>query len=268
MDISLIITTYNWKEALHLSLASVLAQTLLPLEIVVADDGSRSDTAEMVRSVAAAAPVPIIHSWQQDKGFRLARSRNRAIAKARGEYVLLIDGDILLHPRFIEDHQAFARPGYFVQGTRVLLGKKLSARILRSGCLELPVLGWGVQNKKNCLRSPLLARLFSFTSRRLPGIKTCNFAFWRQDALAINGFNEEFVGWGREDSEFTARLLNLGLRRQNLKFFALGYHLYHPMNTRDRLPINDAILKQTIEKQARWCERGLDQYLPPGGVSA
>lgn len=262
MDISLIITTYNWKEALRLSLESALAQALPPLEIVVADDGSRPDTTQQVCTLAATSPVPIIHSWQEDKGFRLARSRNKAIAKARGEYIILIDGDIILHRHFIEDHLAFARPGFFVQGTRVLLGRELSQGILERGRLALPSFARGVENKKNCLRSPLLARLFSFTSRRLPGIKTCNFAFWKKDALAINGFNEEFVGWGREDSEFTARLLNSGIRRQNLKFLALGYHLYHPMNTRDRLSINDAILKRTIEERLRWCERGIDQYLP------
>ncbi len=261
MDISLIITTYNWKEALRLSLESALAQTLPPLEIVVADDGSRPDTTELVRSLAAASTVPVIHSWQEDKGFRLARSRNKAIARARGEYIVLIDGDILLHQHFIEDHLAFARPGAFVQGTRVLLGRELSQQILESGRFTLPSFARGVENKKNCLRSPLLARLCSFTSRRLPGIKTCNFAFWKKDALAINGFNEEFVGWGREDSEFTARLLNSGIRRQNLKFLALGYHLFHPMNTRDRLPINDAILKRTIDERLRWCEQGIDQYL-------
>jgi len=118
-----------------------------------------------------------------------------------------------------------------------------------------------VENRKNCVRSLLLARLFSFRSRRLPGVKTCNFAFWREDALAINGFNEEFVGWGREDSEFTARLLNTGVRRQNLKFCALGYHLHHSMNERDRLVINDSILRRTIDEKLRRCERGVDQYL-------
>ena len=151
--------------------------------------------------------------------------------------------------------------GHFVQGTRVLLGPELTERVLTSGELRWPLLARGVENRKNCVRSLLLARLFSFRSRRLPGVKTCNFAFWREDALAINGFNEEFVGWGREDSEFTARLLNTGVRRQNLKFCALGYHLHHSMNERDRLVINDSILRRTIDEKLRRCERGVDQYL-------
>ena len=261
MRISLIITTYNWRTALELCLHSVLKQTQPPCEIVVADDGSRPDTAELVRHVRLSTNIPIIHSWQEDKGFRLARSRNKAIAKANGEYIILVDGDIMLEPHFIADHGDFSQHGYFVQGTRVLLGKDLSARILRTGQLRIPLLLTGVENKKNCLRSVWLARLFSFRCQNLSGIKTCNFAFWKKDAISINGFNEEFVGWGREDSEFTARLLNFGNKRQNVKFQALGYHLYHPMNTRDRLPWNDAILKKTIDEKLKWCHKGLDQYL-------
>ncbi|MBV5318280.1 MAG: glycosyltransferase family 2 protein [Desulfobulbaceae bacterium] len=261
MQISLIITTYNWKEALRLSLQSVLAQTLLPREIVVADDGSRPDTAELVREFSASSPVPVIHSWQEDEGFRSAQSRNKAISKARGDYIILIDGDIVLESHFVADHRTFAQSGYFVQGTRALLGQELSVQSLKTGQFRLPFLAKGLENKKNCLRSVVLSRLLSFRTRRLIGVKTCNFAFWKQDALLVNGFNEDFIGWGREDSEFAARLINFGIRRLDLKFHALGYHLHHPMNTRDRLAINDAILNATIEKKLKRCERGIDQYL-------
>lgn len=261
MQVSLIITTYNWKEALQLSLQSVLNQTLLPLEIVVADDGSGPDTAALVGEVGASSPIPIVHSWQEDEGFRSARSRNKAIAKARGEYIILIDGDIVLEPHFIADHRAFANPGFFVQGSRALLGQQLTDKALESGQMHLSLLASGVDNKKNCLRSALLARFFSFKSNKLSGIKTCNFAFWKQDALRVNGFNEDFIGWGREDSEFAARLLNSGIKRQNLRFHALGYHLHHQVNARDRLTVNDSILKATIVEQRSWCERGLDQHL-------
>jgi len=261
MQISLIITTYNWKEALELSLKSALAQVVLPLEVIVADDGSEQDTAEVIREIAATAPVPVLHSWQEDKGFRLSASRNKAIALARGDYIVLIDGDILLEEHFVHDHARVAQPGYFVQGTRVLLNKKLSSEVLLKKQLLASFCTRGVENKKNCLRSDLLANLFSFKSRRLHGVRTCNFAFWRRDAIAVNGFNEAFVGWGREDSEFTARLINHGLMRRNLKFNALAYHLYHPMIDRTHLEENNRLLQQTIELQRSWCESGISQYL-------
>ena len=85
--------------------------------------------------------------------------------------------------------------------------------------------------------------------------------FHKQDAISVNGFNEDFVGWGREDSEFTVRLLNNGTRRRNMKFNGLAYHLYHPMNDRTRLENNDEILRQAIERRLTWCAKGLDQYL-------
>ena len=261
MKISLIITTYNWKEALELSLKSGLLQVEKPLEIIVADDGSGDDTAEVIRNMAVKAPVPVIHSRQEDKGFRLSASRNKAIARARGDYIVLVDGDIILEKHFIHDHTRASRPGFFVQGTRVLLNEELSKEVLAEKRMSGFFCTRGVENRKNCLRSIILARLFSFKNRKMTGVRTCNFAFWRRDAIGINGFNEEFVGWGREDSEFTARLINYGLVRRNIKFNALAYHLYHPMNDRSHLNDNDRLLQETIEQKRCWCEQGLSQYL-------
>ncbi len=265
MKISLIITTYNWKEALEIAILSAFNQTMRPDEIIVADDGSRSDTRDIIESLAKEAPVPILHSWQEDKGFRLARSRNRAIAKAKGEYIILVDGDVVLERHFIEDHCKFKNPGSFVQGTRVLLNRNLSAGILSAKKMVKSFCQKGVENRKNCIRSNLLAQLFSFSSKSLVGVKTCNFAFCKSDAIAVNGFNEEFVGWGREDSEFIVRLLNNGVNRQNMKFNGLVYHLYHPMNDRTRLSYNDDILRRTIAHKLTWCEDGIDKYISLSG---
>lgn len=261
MRTSLIITTYNWKEALELSLLTVFKQSLFPDEIIIADDGSDSATKETVDRLTKASPVPLIHSWQQNKGFRLARSRNKAIAKSTGEYLILIDGDILLERHFIADHVQAAKTGFFVQGSRVLLNEMATQHALQQKKLGICVCAPGIENRKNCLRSNLLSRLFSFSSKKLTGIKTCNFAFWKKDAQAVNGFNEEFLGWGREDSEFTARLLNNGIKRQNIRFNALAYHLYHPINSRQSLEANDAILARTCEQQLTWCDQGLNQHL-------
>ena len=82
-----------------------------------------------------------------------------------------------------------------------------------------------------------------------------------QRRAAVNGFNEDFIGWGREDSEFTARLLNCGLMRKNLKFSAIAYHLYHTLNDRAHLTANDELLRNTVERKVRWCEKGVTAYL-------
>lgn len=260
MKISLIITTFNWKEALELSILSVFKQILLPTEIIIADDGSDTDTSQMIESLSEVSPVPIVHSWQENKGFRLSRSRNKAISIARGDYIILIDGDIIIEKNFIADHLEAAQKGYFIQGSRVLINNKSSQLALKQKELSPCFTDPGVENRKNCIRSNLLSKLFSFSSKRLPGIKTCNFAFWREDAEIVNGFNEDFIGWGREDSEFTARMLHSGIKRQNLKFKAVAYHLYHKNNSRKYLENNDKILANAVRNKLTWCENGLNLH--------
>src|SRR3982751_1754779 len=136
MRSSLVLTTYNWPDALHLVLTSALRQSVLPDEVVVADDGSAPPTADVVRAFTprfAERGLPLRHVWHPDEGFRAAAIRNRALAQATGEYILLIDGDCVLHGDFVRSHLAFARPGQFVQGTRVLLDAKRAGRALAGG---------------------------------------------------------------------------------------------------------------------------------------
>ncbi len=260
MIVSLVITTFNWKEALELSLRNVLSQTRPPDEIIIADDGSSDGSRELVAEIAAATDVNIIYAWQADKGFRAARSRNRAIAMAKGDYVILIDGDIVVEKHFVEDHLSVARRRRFVQGTRVLVNKIKTQDILRQKHLELTMISSGLGNRKNCLRSRLLANVLSYNKTGLSGIKTCNFAFWRQDALDVNGFNEDFIGWGREDSEFASRLMNRGIKRHNLKFMAVAFHLYHKDCRRERLSENNDLLGLAVSQRYTYCDNGIKKY--------
>ncbi|OGQ99587.1 MAG: family 2 glycosyl transferase [Deltaproteobacteria bacterium RIFOXYD12_FULL_57_12] len=259
MKISLIITTYNWPAALELSLKSALRQSRLPAEIIVADDGSTSDTGEMVCGLARKSSVSLIHSWQEDRGFRAARSRNLAMARATGDYFVFIDGDMVLERHFIEDHGHWATAGVFVQGGRALLDAGLTRTALANGQTAFSPFVKGMANRKNCIRAAGLARFFSGNTSRLAGIRTCNFAFWKEDAVRVNGFNEEFEGWGREDSDFAARLLHSGVRRLNLRFSAVAWHLHHPENSRQSLEKNDQLLAETIRLKKTWCEQGLDR---------
>lgn len=268
MQTSLIITTFNWKEALELAIRSVFNQTELPSEIIIADDGSTADTGILVKSLRQFSPVPLIHSYQKNKGFRLARSRNKALSIAKGDYIILIDGDIVVEKHFVADHIRASRENFFIQGSRALLNATSTQKALATMELCICLSDPGVENRKNCIRSTLLSKLFSFQSRRISGIKTCNFAFWRKHAEQVNGFNEDFLGWGREDSEFTVRMLNLGIQRKNLKFKAVAYHLHHQLNSRKQLQVNDEILSNTITNKLTWCDRGLSQHTNDGVKTA
>jgi len=260
MTCSLIITTYNWKEALELVLLSALKQSAMADEIIIADDGSSTSTKELIEIFTKNSNIPVIHSWQEDDGFRAAQSRNRAIAKASGEYIVLIDGDMVLHKDFIKDHLNFAKKGYFVQGGRVLLGQQRSSDLLKSKDTNISFFDNDIKNRKNSIHSDFLSVLFSHESRKLSGIKTCNMGFFRDDCYKVNGFNNNFVGWGREDSEFIVRAMNSGIKRYNLKFSAIAYHIWHKENTRASLESNDKLLENSIKNNLTFCTNGIDKY--------
>lgn len=261
MRVSLIITTYNRPDALLLVLRSIEGQIKLPDEVIIADDGSDRESQKLITDFQQSSNLNIIHSWQEDKGFRAAKSRNKAISKSNGDYIVLIDGDMILHPEFINDHINQAQTSYFVQGSRVLLTQDKTNQTLDQKKINFSLLSNGLQNRKNAFHSNILSKLFSNKRNYLLGIRTCNMAFYKQDCININGFNNEFEGWGREDSEFIMRLLNSGINRKNIRFNAIQFHLWHNENIRDSLEKNNAILQDTINNHTQWCNNGIDSYL-------
>ena len=262
---TLIITTYNQKERLALVLDSVRNLSPLPKEVLIADDGSKPDTREVIQSYAQDFPCALRHIWHEDKGFRLAQIRNEAIAKAQGEYIIIIDGDMILDSRFVAEHLRFARRGVFLQGSRVILRECETAQILESKNYALAF----ESRSFKATHCDFLARLiyaFSKTTAEIfkrkeliKGIRGCNMSFFKADCEAINGFNEEFIGWGREDSEFVARFLFNGGELRRVKFNALAYHLYHAENPRAMLESNHNIYIYICQTRATWAKMGLQK---------
>ncbi|STP11987.1 lipooligosaccharide glycosyltransferase [Helicobacter mustelae] len=259
---SVIVTTYNQKERLALVLDSLLCQSVQPLEILIADDGSREDTRALIEQYIASASTKILHVWQEDMGFRLSEIRNKALQQASGEYVIFLDGDMIVHRDFVRDHITFARQNVLLQGIRVLLDEEKTQAILKKKDFSLAFqtfalkafrilfLAHQIYQKKHYNKSHLNLTKF------LP-IRGCNMSFFKKDAEKINGFNEDFRGWGREDSEFVARFLYAGGEVRYLKFAGIAYHLYHQENSRDMLAQNHAIYEDCIKNGHTTCANGL-----------
>lgn len=256
-EVSLIITTYNWPEALELCLMSILRQSLVPAEVIIADDGSKEDTKQLIDSYAPKFPVPLVYIWQEDKGFRVAAIRNKASRESQYPYLIFVDGDMILHKDFVSDHLKFAEKNCFLQGSRVLLGKGLSQKALADKKIDFSIYEKGIFNRKNMLKIPFLSKLLSLKNTQLKGIKSCSFSLYKEDFIKVNGFNEAFVGWGREDSELAVRLFNNGIARKNIKFAAIQYHLYHKERERTQLSKNDSLLEMAIQQKITYCKKGL-----------
>jgi glycosyltransferase involved in cell wall biosynthesis len=264
--LTLAITTYERPDALAAVLASVARQGVAPGEVIVADDGSGAGTGAVIgRFAASYGAAPVHHVRQPHEGFRLTRLRNLAIARASGEYVVFVDGDMLLHPEFVADHARHARHGAFTQGVRVLLDERATARVLAQPdreCSFGPLSpGLGGLRRLHALHSPWLADVMRGFGNRLIAIKGCNQGYWREDLVRVNGFDEDIVGWGPEDKELGVRLANLGVRRQSLLCGGIAFHLHHPPADRSRRAANEAVLTASLAERRTRCVRGLDGHV-------
>lgn len=262
---SLIISTYNWPQALELCLLSVMQQKILPDEIIIADDGSTNETKLLIESYAVKFSIPIKHVWHEDKGFRLAAIRNKAIAQASSDYIIQIDGDLILHPLFIKDHLLHAEKNYFVTGSRVMLQEQLTKNVLLNKRISFTIYTPGSGNFFNGLRSNFLRVLFSKTykthGKNKYYVKGCNMAFWRTDLLEVNGYNESFIGWGQEDSDIAVRLMNARIKKKFIKMAAIVYHLYHNQISRKDEAGNLELMRNALINKNFKTEKGLNQYL-------
>jgi glycosyltransferase involved in cell wall biosynthesis len=260
--LALVINTFNQPEYLARVLAAVSRQIRRPEEVLVADDGSAGETRAVIQQWAGAQAFRAEHLWQVHEGFRRSTILNQAIARARADYLVFLDGDTVPHPRFVADHASLARSKFFVQGHRALIEQRAAEwfgrgefpadrfRALRSGQLS----GW-----KHAFRWP---RPLRKARDDLRGVRGCNLGLWRADLVRVNGYNETFVGWGREDSELAVRLMNSGVRRLDVRGWALCYHLWHPPASRGNLGANDDLLARAQREKATYCEQGLNQHLP------
>ena len=248
--VSVVITTYNRSDALLAVLTGLARQTDTNFEVLVADDGSRIEHQAAVLTAPVAKFLCLKHIWHPDVGFTASRIRNRGVAASSGDYIIFLDGDCVPEVDFIEQHRRLAAPGYFVNGSRVLLSSEFTNQVLNgaqqisgrsagylvwqrmkghasklSGLLRLPDMPW--RNKS----------AFSWK-----GIRSCNFGCWRTDFEQVNGFDESFVGWGHEDADFVLRLHNSGTTRKNGFCATEVFHLWHRDAARNQESLNAAVV--------------------------
>ena len=257
--ISLIIATYNSPAFLNAVLRSVAGQQLLPHEVIIADDGSTDETRDLINAWQKKGKIPIRHVYQQDKGFRLSRIRNRAVAVAEGDYIVFIDGDCLLRPGFVREHARLAEPGYVVVGNRVLCSREFTQATIAAGS---EIEAWwpasfprGAINRRWALLRVPLGPLRKIGRRRRGLAIGCNLAMWRRDFISVNGFDETFVGWGLEDEDIVVRLQNTGIRQKSGRLSTTVLHLWHALNKSAHS--NQERFEATIKEGRSWARIGL-----------
>lgn len=258
-SISLIVSTYNWPEALNLSLLSIKRQSLQPMEVIIADDGSALETQRLIESLQPIFPFPLIHVWHKDLGFRKSIILNTAVRAASGSYIVQIDGDVIINKNFINDHSSLAEKGVFVRGTRAHIAKDILPMVYKTQKTDFTFLSKGIINRFNALRLPCLSFLLQRKSNDSRSVRGSNLAYWKSDYVMVNGYNNQLQGWGHEDEELAARFVNNEILKKTVKLKAVQFHLYHKEASRSQELLHTNILEVTRREKLKTCASGFAQ---------
>lgn len=267
---SIILATYQWPEALALVLSGLLTQSEKNFEVVIADDGSDERTKRTIAEYEERAFFPIRHHWQENKGFRKSRILNQAIADAKGRVLIFLDGDCVPHREFVAQHIALQDGKHYVAGRRVDLSKEFTAKLsperiergmlngVASGLFRLFLDSLRKKGSKPfhrayMVKNPLFRKISGL--EKVVDLKGCNFSALREHLIAIDGFDESYEGYGREDTDVELRLLNLGLKIRSAKNLCLQFHLWH--EPRGFTPANETLLDEVKQSKRVKARRGI-----------
>ncbi len=255
---TVIVSTYERPDALRAVLAGLASQTRTDFEVIVVDDGSGPSTKDAVEDQRVFFGDRLVHVWQADDGCRVAAARNLGIAQMRSSYAIFLDGDCVPRQGFIDGHLRDAAPKTLVRGSRVLLSQSITEKSLVE---QIPIHRWNIIG---IIRRRLLKQVNRVFPMLIPGpaigrdsrpshwrsVRSCNCALWREDLLALGGFDESSVGWAHEDSDLAIRAISFGLRVRRARSATCVLHLWHRERSRSDAGANwDRLLQVEREKR-------------------
>lgn len=267
LKISVVVSTYNSEYWLEKVLLGYKQQTYKDFEVIIADDGSRDSTKDLIDAYREDYPVELMHLWHEDNGYRRQEILNVAITKANYEYILMTDGDCIPRPDFIEVHAKNAKKGTFLSGGYCKLSMKLSERIDQSDiessrCFKV---NWlksidklGFSQTLKLSAGPFLSSLLDNVTPTNASFNNCNSSGWKADMIAINGYDER-MKYGGPDRELGERLENYGVKGVQIRHQAICLHLDHPRGykTPESLKRNLEIREQVRKQKIIWTPFGI-----------
>jgi glycosyltransferase involved in cell wall biosynthesis len=275
MKTSVIVATYNRPRHLRLCIMSLAASSVLPSEVLIADDGSTSETFDTVSEMQTSLKqvFPIIHVRQEHEGCRKQRVVNEAVRRSTGDYLFFTDGDCTVHRHCLQAHLERSDPRAILAGQRVQIGKELTEKFLENGTavntLNAELLADFLARRSHhaqeafVIRNGLLRRLLR-KERIKPetSVIGCNCSLYKKLFMDINGYDEDFQGFGDEDADLGIRVINHGGFIKSVRNLAIVFHLYHPGTwdmTTDKFKFNAAIKKRRIENKEAYCRNGINK---------
>jgi glycosyltransferase involved in cell wall biosynthesis len=267
LEISVIISTYNSEDWLRKVLEGYKHQDYDNYEVIVADDGSKETTKELIELFQKDYPVPLRHIWHEDEGYRRQRILNIAITECAFDYVLFTDGDCIPRKDFLAVHAKFAEEGFYLSGgyckLNMSLSKKIDSEDISNGnCFDVKWLkkqdDLGSKQALKLSAGNTLATVLDFVTPTGATFNNCNSSAWKKDLIAINGYDER-MQYGGPDRELGERLENYGIKTKQIRHKAICLHLDHARGykTKESLDRNLNIRKEVKTENKKWTDYGI-----------
>lgn len=274
LRITAVVTSYNRPDFVAATLKAIARQSLLPVEAIVSDDGSTADVLGAVKALAPALPFPVAFVTQEDRGFRAAKVRNNAIRLATGDYLVFFDQDIVGPRDYLKTFAENARKGEFLVGMPVRLTEEKSLALAANpNLLDDPNALAGPEDirriGKQKRKDDFYRLLHAFGLRRIgPKLRSGVFGAWRADLIAVNGFDEEYRGWGNEDDDLGYRLHKAGTSGRNVFGRVFPFHLFHPSHNAAGGRSNRELYERNLREIAGGRTRAVAGLGNPGDADA
>jgi len=273
MKVSVIISFYNKVNFLKLVIAGFERQNFKEFELIISDDGSNSQSVSAVKGIIASSHLKIRHVWHADNGWRKNIILNKSIKASEGEYLIFVDGDCIPHKNFVSDHYNYREENIALTGRRVKFSEEVSNQLTPANVVN----GW---IEKKFFTSILKDTIFGDTKHFEKGLSLnnplvknnvrrentnkqilgCNFSIFKSTLLALNGFDERYLGpCVGEDIDIDVRLLNMGGTVKLLRYCAIQYHIYHPLLSRKSVEENEKILALNQKENISYTQFGIDK---------
>lgn len=272
MHFSVILSTYNKPHFLERVLWGYAVQSRRDFQVVIADDGSGTETASLIERIRAETGLDLLHVWHEDRGFRKTQILNRAIVASDGDHLLFSDGDCIPRRDLLDVHYRLTQPGRYLAGGYLKLPEIVSDAITVDDVVSgrFADLGWlraqGWRPGRRALRlsgSERLGALFDRVTPTAAHFHGNNASAAREALLEVNGFEGE-MGYGGLDRALGFRLENLGVRGRQIRHRAVCLHLHHerPYKDPEVVQRNRAILKRIERSGEHRARLGIAELTP------
>ena len=255
--ISLIISVYNRYDFLYLVLKSIEKQSFKNFKVIIAEDCEKIEMKENIKKWEKEFSFIIRHISQEDIGFRKCKILNEALKMAK-ENIVIIDGDCLLHYKFLENYNKYFQKGYdVIFGRRCEMSKFLTEKLLKEKSCKIKLRELIYPYSKawtECIYFPLITK----TKKRDLKLLGSNMGFTKEIIYKINGFNEEYQSPGvGEDSDLEWRFKKVNAKYIALKNTVVEYHLWHSTSGSYTFEKNSNIYFESKNKNQWYTKNGI-----------